>query len=254
MEVSAEVAWVTAVLLVSIRISALFLLTPLFAVAQVPVRVRVILTLAMAVLMVASLDLRSIMVPLNLAQFFSAAIVEFVLGAMLAFGVYAAFAAFLLGGRIIDMQMGFGVASLIDPATRSQAPLLGTVLNLVAVMVFFAIDGHHLIIRGLAFSLSQIPPGSPMPEIKMAALLAQFGGMFTYGLAIVAPVVFTLLLLDAGLGVMARTMPQMNVFIVSLPIKIMVGLIILAISMRYLSPVMKNVFQSMFGYWERILN
>jgi flagellar biosynthetic protein FliR len=153
----------------------------------------------------------------------------------------------------MDLQMGFGVASLIDPATRTQSPLLGTLLNLVALAVFFAVDGHHLVIRGLAYSLVQLPPGSSLAALEPAAVVAQFGAMFVFAVALAAPVIFVLLLVDVALAVMARTMPQMNVFIVSLPLKIMVGLLVLVMSMQYMGPVMERVFEGMFDYWQRVL-
>jgi flagellar biosynthetic protein FliR len=163
------------------------------------------------------------------------------------------FAAFLLGGRIVDFQMGFGVAGLIDPATRTQAPLIGTILNLIAIMVFYTLDGHHYLLRGLAFSVEKIPPGAWLGDFDLAVVIAHFGAMFSFAIAIVAPVIFSILLLDVGLAVMARTMPQMNVFIVSLPLKIFTGLSVTALSMHTFTPLMEKIFEAMFVFWQNIL-
>jgi flagellar biosynthetic protein FliR len=149
--------------------------------------------------------------------------------------------------------MGFGVATLIDPATRSQAPLMGTFLNLLAVMLFFAVDGHHMLIRGLVFSLAHIPPGASLTDINPAVVISQFGAMFVYGLIIVAPTLFSILLLDVGLAVMARTMPQVNIFIVSIPLKIFVGLFVTAASLHYMGPKIATIFESIFIYWQRLM-
>ncbi|MDY7038336.1 MAG: glycosyltransferase, partial [Thermodesulfobacteriota bacterium] len=108
---------------------------------------------------------------------------ELVVGGLLAFGVFAAFAAFQFGGRVLDFQMGYGVANLIDPVTQAATPLIGTVLQLMAVITFYMLDGHHMIIRGLAFSLEQVPLGAPLQQLPMSAVVAQFGVMFSYGLA-----------------------------------------------------------------------
>lgn len=177
---------------------------------------------------------------------------ELILGMILAFGLFTAFGAFLFGGRIIDFQMGFGVANLIDPATQSQAPMLGTVLNLMAVMTFFLLDGHHLLIRGLVYSLQKIPPGSSLHEVDVQAIIAQFGVMFVYGLAVVAPVVAVLLMLDVGMAVAARTMPQVNMFIVGFPLKIFMGLLVLALSLNYMGPLLEKIYASIFIYWQRV--
>jgi flagellar biosynthetic protein FliR len=253
MNISFEIAWVIAVLLVSIRFGMVFVLTPLFTAAQVPVQFRVLFTLAMSALIVAGVGVTAAKVPISTLGLIQAALSEAVIGGVMAFGVLAAFAAFLLGGRIIDIQMGFGVASLIDPATRSQVSLLGTFLNLTAVVAFFAVDGHHMIIRGLVFSLQHIPPGTSLGEINMGAIVAHFGAMFIFGVMIVAPALFSILLLDVGLAVVARTMPQLNIFIISLPLKIFVGLAITAISLPYTGSVMSKIFESIFSYWETLI-
>ena len=171
----------------------------------------------------------------------------------MAFGVFAAFAAFMFGGRILDYQMGFGVAGLIDPATNAQSPLMGTVLSMTAVVFFFAINGHHMLIRGLVYSFEKIPPGLPLSELNLAAVVAQFGVVFLYGLAVVAPAVFALLLIDVGMAFGARTMPQINIFIVGMPIKIFVGLLMLTLSMNYLAPLFERIYTTIFRYWEKII-
>jgi len=209
--------------------------------------------LALSFFLVMGLGIEPQTVPHDLGGVISAATSELVVGALMAFGVFAAFAAFSFGGRILDFQMGFGVANLIDPVTQSQSPLIGTVLNLMGVMLFFVINGHHMLIRGLAYSLQQLPPGSLIEQWNIAALVSQFGVLFIYGIAIVAPAIAALLLLDAGMAVAARTMPQVNMFIVGIPLKIFIGLMVLAFSVNYMGPLLEKIYSSIFIYWEEIL-
>lgn len=253
MQIDASMAFVTALLLVFVRLSAIFLLTPPFAAAKMPLLVRNFLLLALAAALVTGLQIQPALMPTTLSGLVMAATHELVVGAALAFGLHAAFGAFLFGGRILDFQMGFGVANLIDPATNTQAPMLGTVLNLMAVATFFLLDGHHMMIRGIVYSLQQVPVGGGLDSLNIAAFIAQFGRMFTYGLMLVAPAAFALLLLDVGLAVAARTMPQVNIFIVGLPLKIFVGLVVLTLSISYLSPLINRIFESVFLFWEQIL-
>lgn len=254
MELIAQTPVVTAVLLVAVRVGALLVLTPLLAMGGIPASVRVLLTLGLSLVLVLSLGVVPQSTPTSLGALAEAVVREALIGAMLAFGVFAAFGAFLFGGRILDLQIGFGVANLIDPATNVQGPLIGTVLGMMAVMTFFLLDGHHLLIRGLAFSLRQVPPGAALPVLSPAPLLAQFGLMFSLGFALVAPAVLTLLLVDVGMSVAARTMPQMNMFIVGLPLKIFVGLAVLALSLGYMSPLLARVFASIFRFWSDVLS
>ena len=253
MNVVADSALIIAVLLVAIRLGPLFILAPVFGAAGIPVRFRVLFGIGLAAILVSSLRVDATALPHSVEGLIAVAFAELIIGAALAFGLFAAFGAFLFGGRLIDTQMGFAVANLIDPITRAQGPLMGTVLNLTAIAVFLAIDGHHLIIRGLADSLARFPLGQPITEIGVAGVTAQFGVVFVYGLMLVAPAVFALLLLDIALAVVARTMPQMNIFIVGLPLKVFVGLFVLALSARYLLPTMRRVFDTLPGYWDRLL-
>lgn len=253
MDITVDIAWLTAVWLIVIRVGATLALTPVFGAPQIPMQARAVLVVTLAVALVGVTGVHPAVLPASVGGLAKAAVSELFTGALFAFAMFAAFGAFLLGGRIIDMQIGFSVANLIDPVTRTQSPLIGTFLNLLAVVVFLAIGGDHLLIRGLAFSIKHIPPGTPLGQIDMAAIVTQFGAMFVYGVTLVGPVIFSLLFVDLGLAVMARTMPQVNVFIVSLPLKVLVGLIVLAISLNYLGPVMEKIFGSIFIFWQQAI-
>src|SRR5262245_51332842 len=194
MDFRADTAFILTALLVSIRIGAVLILTPLFAVGGVPVNVRVLFTLALSVLLLAALPLDLARAPNTLGAFATAAVTECVTGGLLAFGVFATFAAFQFGGRLLDFQLGFGVAGLIDPATHVQGPLIGSLLQMAAVTTFFMTNGHHLLVRGLAASLERIPPGHLPSGAAGASIVAQFGVMLAYGVAVVSPAVITLLL------------------------------------------------------------
>lgn len=253
MSIGIDLAWMVAIALAAVRLGPMFILTPVFGMGDVPLRVRALLALALAATMVSAAGWRADPSALAPGGFVAAAAGEALLGAALAFGLLAAFATFLLGGRILDIQMGFGVGTLIDPTTRGHAPILGTGLQLLGIAVFLAADGHHAIVRGFAWSLERVALGHARGAFDAAAVAAHFGLVFAYGLVIVAPAVFTLLLIDIALAVAGRTMPQMNVFIIALPIKTFFGLLMLALSTRYLLPPMRRIFESVPLYWERLL-
>jgi flagellar biosynthesis protein FliR len=253
MKAASDTALITAVLLVAIRVGPLFILAPVFGAPGIPLRFRVLFGIGLSALLVAGLHIDAAAIPHSVDGLIAVALAELIIGAAIAFGLFAAFGAFLFGGRLIDSQVGFAVANLIDPITRAQGPLLGTVLNVTAIAVFLAVDGHHLIVRGLADSLARLPLGQPITEIGIGALIAQFGVVFSHGLMLVAPAVFALLLLDVALAVVARTMPQMNIFIVSLPLKVFVGLLVMALSARYMLPTMRRVFETLPTYWNGML-
>ncbi len=254
MQIDANISALIMILLVTIRFSAVFLLSPLFSFGKVPVRFRLFFLLVLSLVLVGVNGYGGVIQITDIGTLIEAAAHELLLGGLLAFGVFTSFAAFQFGGRIVDLQMGFGVAGLIDPSTNNQSPLIGTVLNIMAVMTFFLLDGHHLIIRGLAFSLEKIPPSTGLLSINPHILVAQFGVMFVLGFALVAPVIVTIVLLDIAMAVAARTMPQVNIFIMSFPLKIFVGLLVLAISLNYMSPMLEKIYSGIFDYWNQILS
>lgn len=253
MRITFEISWLISVLLASIRVGTLFLFGPLVSVTRAPAQFRIFFVIALSVATLGAIQTATPDVPESVGSLLSMALNELIIGGALAFGLIASFAAFLLGGRILDFQMGFGVANLIDPATDTPTAMMGVILNLLAVAYFFAIDGHHLLIRGLAYSFEKVPLGGGLSNLNFGAIVAHFGAMFAFATALIAPVLFSILLLDIGLAVAARTMPQVNIFFVSFPLKIFVGLTVLAITERQLGPVMERLFTEMFRFWQRVL-
>jgi flagellar biosynthesis protein FliR len=254
MLLSAEVPWLLTTLLVSLRLGAVMLMTPVFASLGMPLQIRVLLVLALSATLVSGMQPGLVSAaPTSAGELALAAANEFVTGSLLAFGLFAVFAAFQFAGRIMDIQMGFGVAGLLDPATRNHAPLLGMVLNLTAVLTFFLVDGHHLLLRGLVFSLERIPPGSKLTTLPIGTVIEQFGAIFIYAALLAAPVMSVILLVDIGMAMMARTMPQLNVFIIGLPLKIFVGLVVLALSLGLIGPAFARVFEGLFSGWQKII-
>lgn len=247
---SANIELIFTTVLAFIRVSGLFLMTPLFSIANIPNNVKIIFLFGLTVLLVAGLNVQPVEAGMSFSELVFAGLLELMVGMTMGLVVFCAFAAFQFGGRVLDFQMGFGVANLIDPATNNQSPLIGTILNMMAVMTFYMLNGHHYMIRGLAYSFEKIPVGQGFSKIPIDAVLYQFGLMFIYGFMLVTPVVMTLLLLDVGLAIAARTMPQVNIFIVSLPLKIFVGLLVLTFSLNYMSPLLKRIFESIFRQWE----
>jgi flagellar biosynthetic protein FliR len=253
MTIDLDPAWMLAVFFTAVRLGVVLVMTPIFSSLTGLVTVRVLLTLSLSALLVSGLGGRLAPPPPDLGPLVLAAMAELVVGLTLAFGVFAAFGAFSVAGKILDIQTGFGMGNVYDPVTRAGAPLFATMLNLVAVAVFFGMDAHHALLRGIAFSLRQMAPGSGFHALDAEAVLRQFGLMFSLGVALIIPVMLCLLLAETGLAVVSRVLPQMNVFVVGVPVKIVVGLAVFALTIGTLQPVMARVFGSIFVYWEQVL-
>jgi flagellar biosynthesis protein FliR len=252
MAVDVNYAWALAVFLVAIRIGVLLMMSPIFSGLGGLVTVRVLVTLMLSAVMVSGMHPPA-PPALTMGTIVLAALGELVVGAVLAFGVYAAFGAFSVAGKILDIQSGFGIGSVYDPVTRAGAPLFATMLNMAAVVCFFAMDAHHAFLRGIAFSLEQVAPGAGLGNMGAEAAIRQFGLMFSLGVALIVPVMLCLLLVEVGLAVISRVLPQMNVFVVLVPVKLFAAIAIFAMTAGTLGPVMARVFASIFVYWERVL-
>jgi len=253
MIVDIDPAWFMAVFYTALRIGVVLLMTPIFSSLAGMVTVRVLFTLALSVALVSGLHVPPSHVTLAMGPVVLAALAEMANGATLAFGVFAAFGAFSLAGKILDIQSGFGMGSVYDPVTRTGAPLFASMLNLLAVAVFFGMNGHHALLRGLAFSLQRMAPGDGFTGFALDAVIRQFGLMFSLGVALIVPVMFCLLLAETALAVVSRVLPQMNVFVVGVPVKIFTGVVVLAMTVGSLGPTMERVYSSIFTYWEQVL-
>jgi len=253
MQINIDPAWALAVFFTAMRLGVVLLLSPILAGLSGLVTVRVLLTLTLAVVLVEAPGGRPGPAALALGPVVSGACNELVIGGTLAFGVFAAFGAFSLAGKIVDVQAGFGMGTVYDPVTRAGAPIFATMLNMLGAVMFFGLDGHHAFLRGLALSLEKVPPGTALGGIPAEAMLQQFGLMFSLGTALVIPVILCLLLVETGLAFVSRVLPQMNVFVIGIPVKIVAGVTLLALTVLAMGPSMGRVYASIFTYWQKAL-
>ena len=254
MVVNVDPTWAASIFLVSLRVSVLMLMSPVFTGLAGLVTVRVLVTIGLSAVLVSGMGTSLAPIEMTLGSLVQAAMGEVFVGATMAFGVFAAFGAFSVAGKILDVQSGFAIGSVYDPVTGAGAPLFSTMLNLVAVAAFFGMDAHHALLRGLAFSLEQVAPGHGLVQFSVEPVIRQFGLMFSLGVALIIPVMLCLLLVEVGLAMISRVLPQMNVFFVTIPIKVFAALAIFALTVELLAPAMTKVYASIFFYWEQVLS
>ena len=250
---SLDFGWLAALVLLATRLAAFFLMTPLLAGAGLPAVVRLALIFGLAIVLVGVMP--SIAFDLTgehgLGRFIAALFTEFALGATLALGVQMALAMFTFAGRLLDVQIGFGIAQVVDPLTNQQLPILSAAFYQLAIVVFFIGDVHHTLLRGMAIAIERFPVGQPWTlSTAFAALLPQIAAMFSLGFALAAPVVACLLLVELGLGVLSRNLPQMNVFALGLPIKVLTGLAALSLWVTLGAGMVARIYSSIFQGWK----
>lgn len=222
--------WITTVLLLTVRIAAMLLLTPVLYGIAMPATARLLAIVGLACVISLPFGNAQAVAPQDVAGLVQAILREAAVGATLGLGILMAFAGFSLAGSLIDVQVGFGMAQVIDPASSARVPILSAVFGLYAAVFFFLVDGHHALLRGVAYSVDRFPVGQGWAAHGAAdAMVKQVAALFSLGFALAAPVVLGLLLVEFALGVVSRNLPQMNMLAMGIPVKILVGLLALSV-------------------------
>ncbi len=236
-------------LLVLTRVSGIFLLAPFFGSLNIPVYIRAGTAFAIAMVLFPVIDQQGIpQIPQSVVGYMLAVIVELIVGWLIGFVAYITFAAIHMAGKLLDMQVGFAVVNVVDPTSGQQIPLLGSFLYNLGIIIFLVTNGHHMVISGLFESFQMIPVLGATFDLSISDLMVDMtGGIFVTGMKIALPVLFAILLTDVGLGVLARTMPQMNIFVVGIPAKIVIGLFVLSIALPFYILFLDVMFNEMYG-------
>lgn len=252
-----EITRIETVFLLSLRLGAAFLATPILPAAGIPTVVRVLVVLALATALSFSLPGADVAQSItgHLGSLVQAALSELALGMTLALGILLAFAAFTTAGQLLDVQIGFGMSQVLDPATNARMPIFSTAYNQAAVVVFFLMNGHHALLRGLAYSLERFPLAQPWPlAAALAPITKQVVGLLGLSFALAAPVVFCLLLTEMALGVVAKNLPQMNMLTMGIPVKIVVGGIAGSLWFAGIGNMMTRVYDEIYKNWGTIFS
>ena len=247
--------WLTGVLLIATRLAGVLLFSTVLGFSSLPIRVRLLFVLSLSAAFASVIG-----IPAGIQEathsvyaLLGTALRELTLGAAMGFGILAIFGAFMLGGRVLDYQLGFSVATLFDPANRTQGPLLGVFLSMLAATVFVVTDAHHTLLRAFIYSFRAVPLGTARCCSDVEPMISQFGLLFVFGLLIVAPALVALAILDVSIGVMARSMPQVNTYFVTQPARSFLGITVMSLSLRFTEPLMTSMFSSIFRYWQQLV-
>lgn len=237
-------------MLVVIRIAALFLTAPLFGSRNVPDIIKIAFSFIVAFLIFPSAGKITGTMPPDILSFALLALQQVIVGVVIGFAAYMLFAAIQLSGQIIDLQMGFGIVNVIDPMSNSQVSILGQFKFVLGMLIFMSINGHHMLIQAISDSFRLAPIGAAgMTQTAALKLSDMFYNMFVIAFKIAGPATLALFLTNLTLGFIARTIPQMNVFIVGLPLNILVGITAVLFSL----PVIVNLFNSLLvSMWDDI--
>lgn len=242
-------------LLIFARITGIFSTAPIFGSRNVPVIIKAGLSLVLTCILFPLVFNERVTLPDSLLGYFFIVAGELLIGLIIGFAASLVFSAVQMAGQILDMQIGFGIVNVLDPQSGQQLPLIGNFKYILALLVFLATNSHHMLLAALFSSFKLIPVTGLMFQANVAEVIVDMvGGIFVIAMKISFPILLSILLTDVALGILARTMPQMNIFVVGVPIKIIVGLFVLTLALPFYIMFLEVVFSGMYKDIYRLLS
>ncbi len=241
--------------LVFIRVGAILMTMPVFESRSIPHVFKLALAFATSLILFPMLKLSPAPLASSIIVLAIGVAGEIMLGLAIGFSVKLVFAGIQMAGQMAGFQMGMALANVMDPAQSQQIPLLAQFNNLVALLIFLALNAHYWFIRALTQSYRLVPPLQVHIDGSLTEHLIQLGGnMFVIAIQVAAPVTAALLLTSVAFGLVARTVPQMNVFIVAMPLKIGIGFLFIGFSLPYFAAFLKKIFHGLGLHIAMMLN
>lgn len=229
--------------LIFVRVLSVLMTAPLFSNRSVPTPVKIGFAAVLSFLILPLPTAHLVTVPTEFLPFVLMLAQEVLIGVVIGFVSNLIFVGIGIAASMIGIQSGFRAASLFNPFTNVSTSALDQFFSLIAIALFLAINGHHMLIRALFRTFELVPIGTfALTGVTIERILALTSQVFVIGVTLALPVVGTLLLTDAGLGLIAKAVPQIQVFFVGLPLKVGLGFVTLALTMNITLPVIRDYF------------
>ncbi|MGH4140933.1 fused FliR family export protein/FlhB family type III secretion system protein [Clostridium sp.] len=236
-------AYYLGFIMVILRISAFFMSVPIFFPKGTPPTAKVGFCVVFTFLILPGVNYESVNLITSNVALIKFSIDEVITGLMLGYITKFCFFSAQFAGQLMDFQVGFSMMSLFDPVSNENVTLLGRVLYWVSMVMFFVVDGHHMLIRAVVDSFNSVKLGKFILSQASAMMMVKiFIEFFILALKIAIPIILIIIITDLCLGLISRTVPQLNVMILGMPIKILVGLSCFALVLPAILKLIVNSF------------
>ncbi|MDH5297666.1 MAG: flagellar biosynthetic protein FliR [Desulfobulbaceae bacterium] len=233
-----------ALLVIIVRVGPMVFLMPVIGSPSVPAQVKALFTLMISLVLLPVVPVSAADLPTTSTGFALFVAMEVLFGGILALFARFVFAAVEIAGQMVGVQMGMGMAGAIDPQYGTQTSQVGLFWSLVSYLLFFSIDGHHMIFRVLTETFTWVRPGGlHLSQATYEGIIRGGGHMFVLAVKVMAPAAAVLFFADVAMGILAKTVPQIPIMIVGMPVKIAIGFIFVGLSLNYFLPLMLNNFE-----------
>jgi len=250
---SYDASQLLAFILVLVRVSGIISTAPVFGSSNIPPQIKVVLSLMLALILYPFIPLITVF-PDRPDHYIMLIASELLIGLVLGIIARFLFGAVEFAGTVIGFQMGLGMAMVFDPQSQEQISLVGRFENATATLIFLAMDGHLIVLQALVRSYSVLPPGGASISRPLVENLTELSAsVFVIGLQIGAPLIVALFLANAVVGLLARSVPQIQVFVVGFPLTLMLGFIFLFFGMPFFAQAVHQMFEKLdTQYFEAI--
>lgn len=244
---------ITIFMLVLLRCTGLFVIAPIFGRRSIPQYFKIGFSFFIALVIFNTQANESLGEISSIWVYAGIAAKEFLVGITIGYVGFLVFSGIYVAGQFIDMQIGFGIVNVLDPVSNTQVPITANFYYTITMLIFMVMDGHHLLIRALVQSYNLVPIDSAnFNSALMNDVLRVFGNIFVIALKIAAPVIAAVFITDISLGIITKTVPQLNIFVVGMPLKIAMGLLLMVITIPVFSilvnTMIKGVDAEMFRF------
>lgn len=237
---------VLSLMLIMLRVGPMIFLMPVIGSSSVPTPVKGLFTLAVALVLLPVVRLPASLMPATATGVLTMALTEFAFAATLALFARFLFAATDLAGQMVSISMGMGMAGTMDPQFGTQVSLISYFWNILVVLIFLGINGHHVFFRVMVESFQWLRPGSVhLTDATFRGVVGGITHMFVLAIQIMAPAAVALFLANVAMGIIAKTVPQVPVMIVAMPLNIAIGFLFIALSLQYILPLMIKNFDQL---------
>ena len=240
--------WLQHLLFIATRLSVLFLFTPMQVIRNAPIQIRILIIFSLSSLLLIN---SSVSPSENMLLSCTA---EFINGLFLALSISVFFTVYQIAGQLIDNQLGINSLAFFKPDEPGQDSLSARLLSMLAVVFFFSSNSHLWFFKGLTYSFIIIPPGTLTLFSGFMPVLKQFSFMFYMAFLIASPLVISLLSLDFCFALVTRNMPYLNSYFFTLPLKIVLGLIIVILLLPYLNSVNEMMLEHCLQTWQELMS
>jgi flagellar biosynthetic protein FliR len=238
----------TYALLLFLRMTGLFVLSPVLGRNNVPATVKIGLALVLSYIFLAAYPPGAGIDASNLLAYALLCVKELLIGLVLGYLTTLFFDVVVMAGQIMDIQIGFGLAQIFDPGTQTVVSMVGDFLNYGLLLLFFVANDHLALIKILGDSFQSIPVGQVVARAGVLKDLCvnAFSSSIAMAVSVALPVMAAEVILEVVMGIMIRSVPQLNIFVVGISVKILAGLFALALVMPFFGVYGERIFSAMF--------